>query len=375
MILNRKYLHGLLICALMTSLSGQTYLSGDISKFKLDSINNPFIVEKDIEVPRGKKVIISEGCVFLFKNYTGLSIFGSLSVMGSQDHPVKFTSINDGSIPNGPRTDSKPDAFDWNGISIDQQAEVINFNFFQIAYSVYGIKSSKRDISVLHGIFTSNGQFNFTISEKIMEVQEGIPFSYPVGIDQNIKNSIDGKTSLYITSSPSIAEVYLNKKPSKRTSPDTRTPAIIKNLKNTSVNLTLFKKNYTDTTLSFEVFPGKVNRIDISLEKIKPELVNVQNKFLSDRAHVRAGKILVFSSPLFIAGGAGLMYLSEKNRRKADEARSYLEKTILQTGSKYEAMQRQYDEESYERSTKFYPGIALLSLAVIDLGIGLVLYF
>ena len=41
-------------------------------------------------------------------------------------------------------------------------------------YSVFGIKSKKRDIVLVNAVFRENGQFNFTINDNIMMVDEKI---------------------------------------------------------------------------------------------------------------------------------------------------------------------------------------------------------
>jgi len=47
-----------------------------------------------------------------------------------------------------------------------------------VFYSVFGIKSKKRDIVLVNAVFRENGQFNFTINDNIMMVDEKISYSY-----------------------------------------------------------------------------------------------------------------------------------------------------------------------------------------------------
>lgn len=371
---NRLYAFGLLVISIVSAIASQTYISGDISKFKLDATNNPFIVEKNIEVPTGKKVVIGEGCVFLFKIFTGFNIRGSISVDGTREHPVIFTSINDTAY-NSP-TGQIAEEFEWNGINIEQDAEDVIFNYFQLSYSVYGIKSSKNDIIINNRLFKSNEDARYALFEKTINIQNDNARSKPATNEvSEIKNSKDDQTSLYITTNPAGAEVYLDKKPGKRISPDFKTPGTIDHFKNPNVNVTLFKKGYADTTISFNILPGKSKNIDISLKKISPETAGAQKRLLKDRTHVKIGRVCIYTSPIFIAGGAGLIYLSEKNRQKAEDARDYLDKTIVRSGQTYDDMVQQFDDESNSRDLKFFSGIALFGLAAIDLGGGLILFF
>lgn len=154
----------------------QTTISGNIGDMVLDSSGNPFIVEKDITVPKGKSFTIKEGCALLFKPFTGLIIQGNCSANGTKEHPVIFTSIND-SIYN--KTSTQPaNAFDWNGITVAKGSGNAAFNFIDVRFSVYGIKSQNPDILILQSTFKQNGQFHFTINEKIQTVQDNQPFSY-----------------------------------------------------------------------------------------------------------------------------------------------------------------------------------------------------
>ncbi|MGA2508475.1 MAG: hypothetical protein ABSF80_13485 [Chitinispirillaceae bacterium] len=167
------------VFALLTGFAvvgAQTSISGNVGDMVLDSSGNPFIVEKDITVPKGKSLTIKEGCALLFKPFTGLIIQGNCSANGTKEHPVIFTSIND-SIYN--KTSTQPaNAFDWNGITVSKGPGKVAFNFIDVRFSVYGIKSQNSDIIIIQSTFRQNGQFHFTVNEKIQTVQDNQPFSY-----------------------------------------------------------------------------------------------------------------------------------------------------------------------------------------------------
>lgn len=156
----------------------ETHITGDITSMILESDGNPYIVEQDLLVPDGKKAVIKEGCVFLFKPFTGLHVQGHLEVEGSQDNPVIFTSINDGEFNS--QSEQLPNPFDWNGILVSRESGKVTFSNFSLRFSVYGIKSQNTNIRIENGLFKQNGQFHFTINDKIQYVQDNIPFSYSI---------------------------------------------------------------------------------------------------------------------------------------------------------------------------------------------------
>ena len=161
----------------VTAVTGaQTTISGNLGDMTLDSTGNPFIVEKDITVPKGKSLTIKEGCALLFKQFSGLTIQGTCTVNGTQEHPVVFTSINDAMY--NKTTAQEAGAFDWNGITVAKKSGPAVFNYIDVRYSVYGIKSQNPGIVIRQGTFNHNGQFHFTINEKIQTIQDNQPYSY-----------------------------------------------------------------------------------------------------------------------------------------------------------------------------------------------------
>ena len=166
----------------------QTTISGNISGMELDSTGSPYIVKNDLIVETGKKTVIKQGCIFLFRPFTGILVKGSLEIAGESEMPVVFTSIND-SLYN--KTFSqKPDLFDWNGITIENSAENVKLSNFIISYSVYGVKSKKDDITIDKGIFRQNGQFNLTVNDRIERVEYNLPFSYNI-TENNQKQNVE----------------------------------------------------------------------------------------------------------------------------------------------------------------------------------------
>ncbi len=176
----------IIIClSFSISLYAQTNLSGNIAGMVLTSEGNPYIISDNLIIPENKRVIIKEGCVFLFKPFTGIVVGGSIIGEGTLDNPVIFTTINDNNYfkfndsTHYEETPQLPNPFDWNGILIKKSASIVNLSNFSLKYSVYGIKSKTENIIVSNGTFQSNGQFNITITGMIEKVADGLPFSYP----------------------------------------------------------------------------------------------------------------------------------------------------------------------------------------------------
>lgn len=163
------------ICLIINVLS-QTHLSGDVSGRVLSANENIYIVEDNISVESGKKLVIEKGSILLFSPFTGLTVYGSLEVNGTDENPVILTSISDTAY--NPQSQILANPFDWNGILIHARASQVVLNNFKLSYSVYGIKSQREDVSIFNGIFFQNGQFHFTVNNQIQPVQDYLPFSY-----------------------------------------------------------------------------------------------------------------------------------------------------------------------------------------------------
>jgi hypothetical protein len=172
-------------------LKAETNLSGTLEEMILDQQGNPYVIDENITIPFGKKISIREGCVLLFKPFSGIIVEGSLEVLGSEEKPVIFTSINDSQFYSQSTQSAEP--FDWNGILITIQARNVQLSNFILMYSVYGIKSQVDDIKVKSGIFSNNGQFHFTIKDAIQQVSENLPYTY--GIELTKTDTLQLKTT------------------------------------------------------------------------------------------------------------------------------------------------------------------------------------
>ncbi len=175
----KLYVSFILLVFTTTSFSQDNYnlptLSGPLPKL-VTNIGKPYLVKSDIEVPFGKTVTIEPGVVFLFQNFTGFQVQGQLICEGTKDKPIIFTSEFDGKYH--PDSTQIANPFDWNGVYIHKDAFGSRFQFCRVHYSVYGIKSDTRLIRLDPCIFRGNGKVNFTLTDSIVEISEGKPFSY-----------------------------------------------------------------------------------------------------------------------------------------------------------------------------------------------------
>lgn len=160
----------------LSTADAKAELSGIISSMTISSKENPIIVKKNITIPPKGHFIIRKGCKLFFKPNTGIIVEGRLSIEGTKSDPVIFTSINDSIFPQ--KTGQKANPFDWNGIIINKHAHDIVLKNFVIKFSIYGIESFSPDIRIENGRFIRNGQFHFTMNNKVMPVSENAFYSY-----------------------------------------------------------------------------------------------------------------------------------------------------------------------------------------------------
>jgi hypothetical protein len=137
--------------------------------------DRPYLVVADISVPAGKTVTVEKGVVFLFQNFTGLQIHGRLVANGTAREPVLFTSENDSS--GNPLAGMAPAPYDWNGITVTEDALGTTFDHCSIRYSLYGINSLSAFIYLIDCTFHKNGRSNCIIDGQPQDAGTA-PFSF-----------------------------------------------------------------------------------------------------------------------------------------------------------------------------------------------------
>lgn len=164
-----------------------TTLSGQL-KGTLENKGRPYVVDAGIWVAPGDNLTIAPGVVLLFSEFTGLQVYGTLIAEGTPQAPIVFTSDNDTLHVGG--TVAKPPApYDWDGITISKSASGSSLAFCKIRYSLYGINSLTRYVSLDSVEFARNGKSDFTIEGERQDVGK-VPYSYSL-LPPELKQRVD----------------------------------------------------------------------------------------------------------------------------------------------------------------------------------------
>lgn len=172
----RTYLFAAALAMTAAATLAETRLSGDLVNSVIRSQGNPYIVKETIVIPPGSEVVVKEGSVFLFEPFSGIEVRGKLTVEGTAESPVVFTSALDNEY--NPASKQPANPFDWNGILVAKESAGAILRTFILRYSVYGVKAQTPNVQIQNARFRQNGQLHFTIDDKIQYVQDDLPFSY-----------------------------------------------------------------------------------------------------------------------------------------------------------------------------------------------------
>ncbi len=173
-----------------------TVLSGNLPEV-VTIDKSPYLVEADIFVAPGTTVTIESGVVFLFSNFTGIHIQGTLYVKGLKEQPVVFTSRNDPYYTQISGVNAAP--YDWNGVDIYENAIGTTFDNAIIQFSVYGIRSQTEHIKIINSFFLQNGKANLSVKSESFEISSNA-FSYNTPVTDVALSTISAKDTV----SPSL---------------------------------------------------------------------------------------------------------------------------------------------------------------------------
>ncbi|MBD3315285.1 MAG: hypothetical protein GF344_05825 [Chitinivibrionales bacterium] len=152
-------------------------LSGELP-LHIANPGHPYLVIADISVRPGETVVVEPGTVFLFKNFTGLQIHGALRAEGAEGKPIVFTSENDSF--HSPVSTMAAAPYDWNGITVFENAVGTTFEHCRIEYSLYGINSLTDQVIIRECRFHQNARSDLSIKGKGINVGEKL-FSNELG--------------------------------------------------------------------------------------------------------------------------------------------------------------------------------------------------
>ncbi len=145
-------------------------LAGELPS-RVKNSGRPYLVMSDISVRPGETVVLEAGTVLLFRNFTGLQIHGVLKAEGTEDAPLVFTSENDTAY--SPVSTMPAAPYDWNGITVFENAVGTSFEQCRVGYSLYGINSLTEQIIIRDCRFRQNGRSDFAVNGEVVEVGSG----------------------------------------------------------------------------------------------------------------------------------------------------------------------------------------------------------
>jgi TolB-like protein len=182
-------------------------------------------------------------------------------------------------------------------------------------------------------------------------------------------------TVLKVSSTPTEAEVFVDRPRTRGRKPDQLTPAIFEGLGADSVALTLFRVGYRDTTVILALTPNEENAILVAMTAAADDAVKQQQRFVRDRKGLRAARVLTAGSLVCGAAGALFMYLGQRDFDDAQDAAETLKTSTLKAGDAYEdALERNHDETA-SGEVKSTVAAALFGLGGAALAVSIVFYF
>jgi len=291
---HNQFLILLLVSVINVSLA-ETHVSDDIGERVFEPNGNPYIVEQDIVVPKNTQSTIKAGCVFLFKSFTGMNVYGNLIVEGTVENPVIFTSINDAQYNSDAQ--QLPNAFDWNGVYISEESNDVKLRNFELMYSVYGIKSKKEKMTIQNGIFKQNGQFNFTINNNILYVQDKLSYDYMP--DTPEKNNTDVTKGSETENNEIIKTTTRNPSEAKRkrrvAGIVVLTVGVISGAASLVTGITSYQYYNKMEDISDQIASGPPNNLS---ELEKEYYSHEQNYLLTQKASIGTGVVFGLSIPI-----------------------------------------------------------------------------
>jgi hypothetical protein len=183
------------------------------------------------------------------------------------------------------------------------------------------------------------------------------------------------QTMLKVATTPSEAEVYLNGSQKSKKRCDQLTPAIFENIAADTMQVTLFKVGYADTTMGIRIVKNEINNLSLVLNEAPVEVIKIQKRFVRHRSQRRFSYYLTLPGAACAVAGGGLYLLSSSAFSDAAELRHRLEKSAVHSGPDYEALVKENKDKNdaavFERNLSYWIGGAGVGL----LAAGLVLYF
>lgn len=183
------------------------------------------------------------------------------------------------------------------------------------------------------------------------------------------------QTVLIASSTPGEAEVYLGRLPGVKVRPDGVTPGVFTLKGADSLDLTLFKVGYRDTTVRLGISANEENTVSIALQAAVEDAILSQKHLVRHRSLRRAGKCLVGGGLLLGVAAGVVEVLAQRDYDDAEDAKAWLEKSSIKSGTEWDDKVAENRDKSSSGDTKTFVGLGLGGVAALGLTIGLVFYF
>lgn len=184
------------------------------------------------------------------------------------------------------------------------------------------------------------------------------------------------RTALRVTSSPSEAELYLDRKYGLNNKPDQLSPAIFFNINPGEHTISFFKLGYCDTSVVVKVKGNTRNLFHVKLtELLKDDDIIRQKHFIKKRTHRRIGRPIIYSSAGILAAGGILYYLAIKDHDVAIDTKTKIDNSMIRSGAEYEVLLLKNKDADTGYNLKSNIAYGLFGVGGIGLCVGLVLYF
>lgn len=183
------------------------------------------------------------------------------------------------------------------------------------------------------------------------------------------------KTALKIATTPSEAEVYLDKKKGFGIKPDHISPVMLYDLQPGKRDVFIFKPGSRDTSLSMDIKEFELNALDIRLaEETDIAAVQGQKTFVKKRSQRFKAKWMFYGAGALAVTSGALYYLGQKDYADATDIKKKLDKGVIRNDAFWADMDKNNDLSS-SGDFKSTMSVATGTLGGLLLGWGLWLYF
>lgn len=182
-------------------------------------------------------------------------------------------------------------------------------------------------------------------------------------------------TTLKIETIPSEADIFINNKLGKKIKPNSISPAIFNDIAFDTLELSIFKVGYLDTTLIIPIRKNVENLVSVNLNKATNDIVISQKMILKRQKKRKIGIKLLIPGLAIAAGGGALYYLADKDYKEAKDLKVKLNASTIKNGNSYNEMIDENNELIDKSNLKSSIATAMLAGGGLFAGIGIVLQF